>query len=179
MNIVSIPSRAGGTLYLGEMPGRDALSGSKVANTNLFEVKEKADIDQIDKLNLDTIVVLLSRTELRPFPKDLLSIYRQDLPKVNVVHFPIDDFKVPESYREFNTLVTGILQKINSGKNVLIHCAAGMGRTGLTAAGVLIRSGLNPSNAILAIRSRRPGSIENHQQEEFLRQYFQVVHPTN
>jgi len=48
---------------------------------------------------------------------------------------------------------------------VLVHCAAGIGRTGAVLAAYLIRTeNLSATEAIFRVRSQRPGSIEKGQE---------------
>jgi atypical dual specificity phosphatase len=50
---------------------------------------------------------------------------------------------------------------VSGGRRVLIHCAAGLGRTGTALAAYLVVSkGLSAEEAIKAVRRLRPGSIE-------------------
>ena len=51
---------------------------------------------------------------------------------------------------------------------MLLHCAAGLGRTGTLAARLLIASGCAAAGAIATVRQARPGAIESDAQEEFL-----------
>jgi len=47
-----------------------------------------------------------------------------------------------------------------------IHCAAGLGRTGVVLACYFIDKGLSATNAIARVRRLRPGSIETAEQED-------------
>jgi hypothetical protein len=57
-----------------------------------------------------------------------------------------------------------------SGKRVLIRCQAGLNRSGLVTALVLIREGFSPEEAISMIREKRsPDALFNRQFVEFLK----------
>ena len=54
---------------------------------------------------------------------------------------------------------------------MLIHCHAGLGRTGLLAATFLVSMGLTADSAIKTIRETRPGSIETTEQERYVKEW--------
>jgi protein-tyrosine phosphatase len=56
------------------------------------------------------------------------------------------------------------------GERILLHCAAGLGRTGTVAARLLMMSGQDADSAIKSVRAARSGTIESVTQERFLRQ---------
>lgn len=55
-----------------------------------------------------------------------------------------------------------------------VHCALGFGRTGTMLACYLVKErGLAAGDAIAEIRHLRPGSIETHEQEKAVFQFYQ------
>ncbi|MCD6416072.1 MAG: dual specificity protein phosphatase family protein [Planctomycetes bacterium] len=78
--------------------------------------------------------------------------------------FPIENFQPPtrEQVEEFVEFCDG---QIERGNGVVVHCLAGMGRTGAMLACYMVRSGMAPGEAIEKIRRLRPGSIETDEQE--------------
>jgi atypical dual specificity phosphatase len=91
----------------------------------------------------------------------------------DVIHYPIQDFGVPDldSFIAFQRR----LIKITESKRILIHCRGGIGRTGLVTAGLFVTLGIHPLRAIQMVRSKRPGSVETEEQEEFLFQYDKTI----
>ena len=55
--------------------------------------------------------------------------------------FPIPDRQVPSSPTELSATLDKLNAALSSGKNVLIHCRQGTGRTGLVAAYMLVSKG--------------------------------------
>jgi protein-tyrosine phosphatase len=69
--------------------------------------------------------------------------------------FPIPDRGVPASPSAAQTLWRQLATKIQEGRSVGIHCRAGIGRSGLTATGVLLQLGLPESEAWLRVSKAR------------------------
>ena len=116
------------------------------------------------------VVVLLPSHEIHDLygETDLLAEYRRH--GLEVIHFPLENFSVPERMELFHetiVLIQDTLQKCN----ILIHCIAGCGRTGMMAAGVLVLNGWTAADAIDAVRHIRPGSMDVLRQILFLRGY--------
>jgi atypical dual specificity phosphatase len=82
---------------------------------------------------------------------------------VRVLHVPVKNYTSPSMAQ-----IEGILDFIEQHPNqkVLIHCWAGLGRTGTVIACYLIKhKGMTANEAIQHIRSLRPGSVETKDQE--------------
>jgi protein-tyrosine phosphatase len=60
---------------------------------------------------------------------------------------------------------------LKPNNSVVIHCHAGLGRTGLLAATFLVSMGLAAESAIKTIRETRPGSIETIEQEKYIKEW--------
>src|SRR5215831_12141788 len=71
------------------------------------------------------------------------------------VPFPIEDRSLPPHPAQFDILVKRLLAYLQDGKSVVIHCRAGIGRSSLIAACVLIRMGASADRAFQVIEHAR------------------------
>ena len=62
--------------------------------------------------------------------------------------FPITDFGVPPHRDNVIGLVETLYDEITSGAHVVVHCRAGIGRSGLLACALLVRDGMSPAAAM-------------------------------
>jgi atypical dual specificity phosphatase len=90
---------------------------------------------------------------------------------VDYFHLRVEDYSAP-SLEEIDNTIDYIQQQISKNKPVMVHCAAGRGRTGTILAAYLIKKeNVTANQAIKKIRSVRPGSIQSNQQEMALYVY--------
>ncbi len=82
----------------------------------------------------------------------------------------IRDGSVPADAQAFLALVARLVGHLTDGKNVVVHCKGGLGRTGtLVAACLISATGMHANDAIAATRAARAGAVETGAQENFLR----------
>jgi atypical dual specificity phosphatase len=94
---------------------------------------------------------------------------------IDYLHLMVEDYGVP-NMEVLDEAVNYIDKKIQSGKPVLVHCAAGKGRTGaLLAAYMIKKENLTAEQAIEQIRLMRPGSVQSVTQETALSMYEKYV----
>ena len=87
------------------------------------------------------------------------------------IHCPIRDRSTCSDQERIRTLLEDIKKILKPNNSVVIHCHAGLGRTGLLAATFLVSMGLAAESAIETIRETRPGSIETIEQEKYIKEW--------
>lgn len=114
----------------------------------------------LDYLAAEGVAVIVTLTEfaLELPPNSIFRAY----------HLPIEDFGAPDHDQttQFCTLVDEAEQ---AGRRVVVHCLAGIGRTGtLLAAYLMWRSKLTAAQALTEVRMRRREYVQSVDQEAYL-----------
>ena len=88
------------------------------------------------------------------------------------LHVPIADMRTPSpaTLAAWHQQRGALRAALERGDKVLVHCAFGLGRTGMLVARLLVDAGLEPGEAIARVRKARPGTIETAAQAAFVRQ---------
>ena len=122
------------------------------------------------KNDIQTVVLLVPDAECWVYAgQDLRARYQRD--GLTVVHLPMKDYRGAE-YPKLRAAVDETLRLAREGNNIVMHCHAGLGRTGLFAACLAIRQlGLCGGDAIEWIRDLVPGSVESDEQEKIIREF--------
>ena len=69
--------------------------------------------------------------------------------------FPIPDRGVPASRELVAELASAIVDALDMGKNVAVHCRQGIGRSGMIVGGVLVAAGKDLATALRTIKESR------------------------
>ncbi|KIN65888.1 putative protein-tyrosine phosphatase [Sulfitobacter noctilucae] len=72
--------------------------------------------------------------------------------------FPIEDFGLPDPAR-FNDLIKDLNDRLLGGAHLVVHCRAGIGRSGMVAAALLMAQGDTAAVAIQKVSTARGVSI--------------------
>ena len=90
---------------------------------------------------------------------------------VNYLHIMSNDMGVPE-FTDLVSAVDFIHRIITNNEPVMVHCLAGLGRTGTILASYLVKyQKMSADEAIQKVREERPGSIQSFSQEEIIFQF--------
>lgn len=135
----------------------DWIVENRVAASGMIDSRDRAELESLG------IGAVLSLTERNPFPEG---------PPDGIVHrhVPIPDFSVPPP-EDLARAVRFLREQDEAERPVLVHCGAGLGRTGTVIACWLVSEGVDPDRAIAIVRRARPGSVETAGQEACVRSF--------
>ncbi len=89
------------------------------------------------------------------------------------LHLPIPDYHPPTLGQVWTFL--RFLERQRGNGAVVVHCAAGQGRTGTMLACALVHRGQSAEEAIRAVRRLRPPSIDTDAQEAFVHAFVRAL----
>jgi protein-tyrosine phosphatase len=142
---VSLPAGTSGRLFLHGMPGR----------------REKLqDLwDGLDRLGVGVIVNLTSDDETRARSPEYAEALARGTVPCDVWRLPMVDEAGPRHDGDFEQLLRRMAEGLRQGTSYLIHCNAGIGRTGTAATGVVMLLGLPLAEALRAVQAAGSGPI--------------------
>jgi protein-tyrosine phosphatase len=151
---VNLPAAISSQLFLGAMPGRHQSFGT-------------AEIEILD-VGVHRVVCLAPLNEIRQkSPEYAHAIEHRSFSWVQEF-FEIPDYGVPQDREAFWRLAETLAGRLRSGEKILIHCGAGIGRTGTLAVCILMALGVTRPEACKDITDAGAGP-ERRSQEDLVR----------
>jgi protein-tyrosine phosphatase len=134
---VTLQNNLPGRLYLHSMPGRYEAWSDFTA--------------EAERRGIDLIVSLVSEDEIVRKSWSYADAIKSGSLRCPRECFPVPDYGVPENREAFAAFVTRIAKSLRSGHTILVHCGAGIGRTGTFAICLLLASGVSCIDAKRAV----------------------------
>ena len=86
------------------------------------------------------------------------------------IHVPVVDMTAP-TQEQLDQCLSSIKRANERNMGVVVHCSAGLGRTGTVLACYFVQQGMSAKNAVARVRRMRPGSVETEDQADAVVQY--------
>jgi len=134
-----LPDPVRGALWLHAMPGR-------------LEPWDEF-LSDARRVRLTLIVCLTPRHELASLSPDYDAALRQGMLPMRWQNLPMRDLGLAPNREAFREGIEQLALDVSGGEVALLHCAAGIGRTGTAAACLLKRLGLPRSQALQRVRA--------------------------
>lgn len=151
---VELPGGIKGRLYLHSMPGR-------------YETLDDA-WNEITRLGISILVRLAPMDEIREKSLQYAEALAQATVPCTVWACPICDYQGPDNDSAFVETVIRAADSLRAGERVLVHCGAGIGRTGMFAVAMLMALGVAENEARRRVEAAG-SKPERPAQEESLR----------
>ncbi len=157
MSIIELPFGFPGRILRSPMPFSDFDYGD-----NLFIQFQQQEIDVVVLLLTDDSCVTRSGRNLRQLYQDH---------GLEVIHLPIRDFGVP-ALQPLEEAIQATIERACQGKDIVIHCYAGLGRSGMFLACMARRVlGKSAEEAVSWVRTYVPGAIETAAQVDIIGEF--------
>lgn len=134
LRALPLPPGTAGRVWLGSMPGREESWAAFQA------LARRAD--------LDLIVCLTPLHEVAALSPSYHAAIQNGSLGFGWKHLPMRNFGLAQQADGFRELVERVADRVRAGDDVMLHCAAGIGRTGTVAACLLKRLGVPTSQAL-------------------------------
>lgn len=140
------------------------------------EVNIESTIAQLKEQGVNAILSMMVAEEMK-------KLHAENLPEMckqnNIQWFNMatDDHKIPgeDSLSQWQQDKTNLVEVINQGGKVAVHCKGGVGRTGIGVAMLLLELGRNAEQAVAEVKALRPGAFESTQTVEFIKKQSETL----
>lgn len=129
-----LPASIAGAVWLHSMPGR-----FEPWNSFLVEAERSA---------ITLVVCLTPQHELASLSPAYAAALRAGTLPMRWLHLPMRDFGLAANQLDFRAGIERVALAVTAGDTALLHCAAGIGRTGTAAACLLKRLGASRDDAL-------------------------------
>ena len=135
------------------------------------------DLDRMRReYGVEVVVTLLEEDEMEWMGIETLG-YEVRRRGMEWLWFPIEDLGVPpgEQLLEFVGFSGKVIERLEAGRVVAVHCRGGLGRAGMVGACLLVLRGMGAGEAIRCVRrARGESAVEMPEQEEYVEEVASV-----
>ncbi|WP_420332254.1 protein-tyrosine phosphatase family protein [Roseibium sp.] len=154
-SLYEIPVPCSGRLFIMPKPSSDWL---------------RDDLIKLKEFGVSRLVSMLTLEEINELSLEDEPNISREL-GLEFTNLSVPDRTVPEAW-QVSELVASIQKDLGRDLGVAIHCRAGIGRSGLTAACVLIAEGMDAGAAMdLVTEARGVNTPDTQEQAEFVRKF--------
>jgi protein-tyrosine phosphatase len=109
----------------------------------------------LSSVGATTVVCLTRAHEIAERYPDYVTWLTSNQPE-RAVWLPVADFGVPDDDEVSRRLLVDMAARVRRGEGLIVHCAAGIGRSGTMAAALLVLLGMDADAACSHVRAHRP-----------------------
>ena len=135
---VKLPHDISGQLYLHSMPGRHEQWADFTAEAN--------------RTGIEVIVCLAPDDEIKEKSPPYADAIQNGSLSWQRECFPIPDYSIPGGRKAFAVFLVQVAELLRYGKTILVHCGAGIGRTGTFAICLLLVMDVERMAAEIAVK---------------------------
>ena len=165
LRIAEVPIPVAGLLGITHCPGRNRIGAAGCQ----WKRNLRNDLRDLTAWGASAVLTLVEDSEFAHLgvPEFAAEIRRT---RLAWYHMAIPDMSTPgktfdEAWARDGARIFGSLR---AGERVLVHCAGGLGRSGMIAAKLLTALGATANHAVDAVRRARPGAIETDGQLDYV-----------
>lgn len=140
-------------------------------NVALSPMPSINDIDELSSV-FGAVMILVQPLEYGGLIDMVIERWMQH--SVDVYYLPTPDFH-PIQLLDLHRAAEWVLDHVEKGVNVLIHCKGGVGRSGLAATAYLLLKGMELYDAVQLIREKRPGALIEECQFRMAEDYAEAL----